>query len=262
LSTQSDKPSKQGAKRDIQTRIEEPDDALKSYLDTLLSEIDTPPVITPHKPKRQPRVAPKSQTQSAVRTETPAPSRTESRAKPLSEVKVKELLADADIQVKDPTPAPLTVPQMSREAQQPEWANQPFQVLLFKVNGITMGIPLNALVGILTYQGQAKPLPGQPGWSMGIVLNREDKVVVVDTARLLMPERVDQEQRVTPQHLLLIGQGDRALAVDAICEIRQIEKEQIRWRRGDQYRPWYAGIIVQELSVLLNVEGVLSLLAA
>jgi purine-binding chemotaxis protein CheW len=255
LSTQSDKPSKQGAKRDIQTRIEEPDDALKSYLDTLLSEIDTP-----HKPKRQTRVAPKPQTQTAVRTETSAPSRTESRAKPLSEVKVKELLADADIQVKDPTPTPLT--QVSREAQQPEWANQPFQVLLFKVNGITMGIPLNALVGILTYQGQAKPLPGQPGWSMGIVLNREDKVVVVDTARLLMPERVDQEQRATPQHLLLIGQGDRALAVDAICEIRQIEKEQIRWRRGDQFRPWYAGIIVQELSVLLNVEGVLSLLAA
>ncbi len=258
MSTRSDKRSKQ----DIQTCIEEPDDALKSYLDTLLSEIDTPPVATPSKPKLKTRVAPKPQTQTAVRTETPAPPRTESRVEPLPEVKVKELPADADIQVKDPTAAPLTVPQASREAQQPEWANQPFQVLLFKVNGITMGIPLNALVGILAYQGQAKPLPGQPDWSMGIVLNREDKVVVVDTARLLMPERIDQAQRAMPQHLLLIGQGDRALAVDTICETLQIDKEQIRWRRGDRFRPWYAGIIIKELSVLLDVDGVLSLLAA
>ncbi len=259
MSVQPDKPSK----RDISTRIEEPDDALKSYLDTLLSEIDAPPAAETPKRSVRARVKVRSESVAETRLETRAPHIAETRVEPVPMPRVKVPLADADIQVKEPTAiASQAIPEPSRTQRQPEWADSPFQVLLFKVNGITMGIPLNALMGILNFTGQAKQLPGQPVWSLGIVLNREDKVVVIDTARLLMPERIDPQHVAAPQHLLLIGQGDRALAVDAICETRQIEKEQIRWRRGDQTRPWYAGIIIQELSVLLDVDGVLSLLAA
>jgi purine-binding chemotaxis protein CheW len=259
MSVQSDKPPK----RDIRIRIEEPDDALKSYLDTLLSEIDEPPAAETRKQTVRPRVKVQSESVTEVRQETRAPHKAETRVEPVPTPRVKEPLADADTQVREATAiAPQAKPKPFRTERPPEWADSSFQVLLFKVNGITMGIPLNALMGILNFTGQAKQLPGQPAWSLGIVLNREDKVVVIDTARLLMPERIDPEYLATPQHLLLIGQGDRALAVDTICETRQIEKEQIRWRRGDLSRPWYAGIIIQELSVLLDVDGVLSLLAA
>ncbi|MET0064945.1 MAG: chemotaxis protein CheW [Candidatus Thiodiazotropha sp.] len=247
-------PGKQ-PKRDIKTRLDEPDDALKSYLDTLLSEIDTPPVS-----KSRTKAAP---SRSEAKRETAVEPPLMEPLQPVAKAKVKEPIPDADIQIKEQAEPELQdAPEPDRSEQAPQWAEQPFQVLLFKVHGITMGIPLNALMGILKYPGQAKQLPGQPGWSLGVVLNREDKVVVIDTARLLMPERVDPEQANAPRHLLLIGQGDRALAVDAICETRQMEKEQIRWRRGAQTRPWYAGIIIQELSVLLDVDGVLSLLAA
>ncbi|MET0090812.1 MAG: chemotaxis protein CheW [Candidatus Thiodiazotropha sp.] len=259
MSVQPDKPQK----RDIRTRIEEPDDALKSYLDTLLSEIDVPSRSAPPKRRVRTRVEVQTETAAETKLQIPASSKLQARVEPVSMLKVKEPLADADIQVKEQTTtAPQATPEPNGAERQPEWADKPFQVLLFKVNGITMGIPLNALMGILSHTGQTKQLPGQPTWSLGVVLNREDKVVVIDTARLLMPERIDPEYLAAPKHLLLIGQGDRALAVDAICETRQIEKEQIRWRRGDQTRPWYAGIIIQELSVLLDVDGVLSLLAA
>ena len=216
------------------TKIEEPDHALKSYLDTLLSEIDELPVVAP-----------------TVRVKEPSPDadiKTEEQVKPL------------------PVPEPQSVvtdqPLSERTMQLPDWAENGFQVLMFKVNGITLGIPLNSLMGILSYAGEASQLPGQPVWSLGVVVNRDEKVIVIDTARLLMPERLTGDEEINPQHLLLIGGGDRALAVDSICNTLMVEKDGVRWRSGHQAQPWYAGIIIQELSVLLDVDGVLELLAA
>jgi purine-binding chemotaxis protein CheW len=60
---------------------------------------------------------------------------------------------------------------------------------------------------------------------------------------------------------LLIGDGQRALAVDSIRNTLLVEKQAIQWRSGSGIRPWYAGIIKQELSVLLDVDGVLKMLA-
>jgi purine-binding chemotaxis protein CheW len=217
----------------VASKIAEPDSALKSYLDTLLSEIDDVTVTPP-------------------------------------QVEVKEPLPDADINYdehQDSTLVASPEPTPSREESTlqpniPDWVEGAFQVLLFEVNGIKLGIPLSSLVGILTFSGEASQLPGQPAWSLGVILNREEKVVVINSAKLLMPERLDDNAIIAPQHLLLIGDGQRALAVDSICNTLIVEIEEIRWRTGSGVRPWYAGIIIQELSVLLDVDGILEMLAA
>jgi purine-binding chemotaxis protein CheW len=217
----------------LASKIAEPDSALKSYLDTLLSEINEVTVTSP-------------------------------------QVEVKEPLPDADInndEHQELTPVATPEPTPSREEPTlqpniPDWVEGAFQVLLFEVNGIKMGIPLSSLVGILSYSGEASQLPGQPTWSLGVILNREEKVVVINSAKLLMSERLDDNAPVTAQHLLLIGDGQWALAVDSICNTLMLDKEGIRWRSGSGVRPWYAGIIIQELSVLLDVDGVLKMLAA
>ncbi|MEW8587015.1 MAG: chemotaxis protein CheW, partial [Candidatus Thiodiazotropha sp.] len=102
---------------------------------------------------------------------------------------------------------------------------------------------------------------GQPSWSLGVIVNREEKVVVINSAKLLMPERLGANEAVSPRQLLLVGDGNRALAVDRICNTLLVEKEAIRWRCGAGIRPWYAGIIIEELSVLLDVDGILKMLA-
>jgi purine-binding chemotaxis protein CheW len=218
---------------ELASKIAEPDSALKSYLDTLLSEIDDVTVTPP-------------------------------------QVEVKEPLPDADTNYdkhQDSTLVATPEPTPSREESTlqpniPDWVEGAFQVLLFEVNGIKLGIPLSSLVGILTFSGEASQLPGQPAWSLGVILNREEKVVVINSAKLLMPERLDDNAIIAPQHLLLIGDGQRALAVDSICNTLIVEIEEIRWRTGSGVRPWYAGIIIQELSVLLDVDGILEMLAA
>jgi chemotaxis signal transduction protein len=61
-------------------------------------------------------------------------------------------------------------------------------------------------------------------------------------------------------HLLLIGEGDWGLAVDGISGTMNIDKEAIRWRGRVAQHPWYGGILVEELSVLLDVDGVMEML--
>jgi purine-binding chemotaxis protein CheW len=232
---------KQNQTTQLASKIAEPDRALKSYLDTLLLEIDELTVTPP-------------------------------------KVEVKEPLPDADISCEEhreatpvlvpaTTPAPISKPTTSSEESAPgpnipDWVEGAFQVLLFEVNGIKLGIPLSSLVRILTFSGAASQLPGQPAWSLGVILNRDAKIMVINSAKLLMPERLDENASITPQHLLLIGDGQMALAVDSICNTLMLEKEEIRWRSGSGVRPWYAGIIIQELSVLLDVDGILKMLAA
>jgi purine-binding chemotaxis protein CheW len=218
--------------RPVAQKIEEPDHALKKYLDTLLVEIETVPQVCVEV-KEPPLVA---------------------------DIKAEERIEK--VEVAEPKPVEAVQAQPQQEIYIPSWAENEFQVLLFKVNGITMGIPLNALKGIINYNGDVSHLPGQPVWSLGVVVNRDEKVVVIDTARLLMPERLTGDEQVTPGQLLLIGAGDRALAIDCISNTLNVVKDDVRWRKGIQNKPWYAGIIIDELSVLLDVDGVLELLAA
>jgi purine-binding chemotaxis protein CheW len=95
-----------------------------------------------------------------------------------------------------------------------------------------------------------------------VIVNRDEKVVIIDSARFLMPERVTADTQTEPKQLLLIGEGDRALAVDTICNTLNVVKDDVRWRNGIHNKPWYAGILIEELSVLLDVDGVLQMLAA
>jgi purine-binding chemotaxis protein CheW len=213
------------------SKIAEPERALKSYLDTLLLEIDDTPKAPPPK------------------------------------VEVKERLPDADTITSEQSASALETTPVKREeaisqTRIPDWAQDTFQVLLFEVNGIQMGLPLAALAGILSFSGEASQLPGQPAWSLGVIVNRDEKVIVINSAKLLMPERLDENSVLAPQHLLLIGDGQRALAVDSICNTLMVEEQGIQWRCGAGVRPWYAGIIKQELSVLLDIDGVLNMLAS
>jgi purine-binding chemotaxis protein CheW len=210
------------------------DQALVSYLDTLLSEID----------EGDGRLV-----ESAVKAALPQADTLEQKANKV----------DTPAAVADPAMAPAETPRPSV----PDWAELPFQVLLFRVDGVSLAVPLFALCGILPLQEPLSQLPGQPAWTLGVQLNRDTKVVVLDTRRLLMPE-LDNAQKARPKqtHLLLIGEGDRGLSVDSLEGTVTLEKEDVRWRGAAGQRPWYAGIIVEKLTVLLDVNGVVEMLAA
>lgn len=210
-----------------QQTLEQPDSALASYLDSLLAEIDGQ-VDSPA--RRQ-----------AVKGPTP-------QADTLLEERVSRAAAEQTEIVDAEAEATLA----------PPWAATPFQLLRVTLNGVNLVVPLKSLTGIMPLDGTINHLPGQPPWSLGVAMIHETKVVVVDTRRLLMPTAEGEE--LDYSHLLLIGEGDRGLAVDGISGTMNIDKEAIRWRSRVAQHPWYGGILVEELSVLLDVDGVMEML--
>jgi CheW-like domain. len=80
--------------------------------------------------------------------------------------------------------------------RQEDYFDGEFQALFFEVAGLTLAVPLKALGGIhqLTEVNQ---LFGKPKWFKGVMLNRDEKLNVVDTARWVMPESMMKIRTVT-----------------------------------------------------------------
>jgi len=224
--------------------LDAPDAALPNYLDTLLSDIEsqlTRPV--PEVPKVEVPTADIPKQQPAKPDPIPAPASTQVHKGEAAEDTARQRHGSVI----------------------PVWGMEAFQALLFKVGGVLMGVPLTALGGILKGSDMINELPGQPAWLLGMLLDRRRKILVVDTARVLMPERAGsllQKLRSGNGYILLVEGGHWGLAVDGIASTTWLEPHQVRWRTTKERRVWLAGVIVEQLSVLLDVDGMIELLAS
>lgn len=144
----------------------------------------------------------------------------------------------------------------------PEWGEGTFQCLPFRIRGMNLVVPLTELNSITEWDRELSQIPGQPDWHLGILIHRERRVVVVDIAQLIMPERLDRasSERTRGSHVLMIGDGSWGIACDSLQSPLTLERASVRWRRGEGYRPWMAGTIIEHLSVLLNVDVILGMI--
>lgn len=205
------------------TRLAEHDAALDSMLAPLLAEVPSDP---------------------DARCEEPA--------------QVKEVTADAEAEVKAENPYPLkgeTVrplcdPGDASDAS-PAWANTDFRALLFHVGGFRFAIPLVLMRGIAMLPERRTRIPGQPGWHLGVVPYREQSVVVADLGELIgVAARCE-----APRYLLVIGDGCQALTCDRIEDAALVRHDAVRWRRSVRPGAWLAGLLVENMCVLLNVDA-------
>ncbi|MCP3671196.1 MAG: chemotaxis protein CheW [Gammaproteobacteria bacterium] len=214
------------------TKLEDQDQIINNYLESLLSEVDE---------YSEPEIKTRAQRETAeIVAIRPA-------AKDLPELEVEQLEQAEE----------------SRESHKlrevPEWARERFQCLLFKVRGMTLATPLLALDNIVKWETELTAIPGQPDWHMGVLQHRDQKVVVVDTAKLLIPEKLqdDSGSRDKGSHILIIGDNSFGLACDSLAKPVFFEKDDIRWSGAHPDRLWMAGTITEKLSVLLNIEALL-----
>lgn len=139
----------------------------------------------------------------------------------------------------------------------PDWAVNPFQVLMIRVHGVNLAVPLDRLDTIARWNGESTPIPGQPRWQIGLFLHERKKVSLVNLSRLIMPER-QMTDSPPPGYLLLIGGARWGVVCDSIQRPRLLRAEEVRWSRNRQIRPWSHGIVVESLSVLLNIDALLA----
>jgi purine-binding chemotaxis protein CheW len=221
-----------------ETTLAESDEAIYNLLESLLEEVDSIP---------------------AVRTET--------AEKKVTRVKTAEPVAGVatpqPVKVKVSTPEPIVETKVEEQSLYPEfplpdWAGSTISCLLCDINGVEIAVPLLQIRAISTWDMRTLPMPAQPDWHLGVVDYRGEKIIIADTARLIMPEKMPEtpEQRRAEHPANFIVINDRlALSCDAIKETIKLEPQAIRWRPKRPSRTWAMGTLIDRLCILLDTRA-------
>lgn len=147
-----------------------------------------------------------------------------------------------------------TVRQNSDNA--PAWAVPNFQVLLFKVAGLKLAIPLMELNGIVEWGDEyINELPGHKSWYLGIIQNQGKSVPVIDTLQQVVPQK-----RWPPEHLLkrnfkhiiMIDNARWGLACEEVLEVITLKTDEVKWRSSRTKRRWLLGTVIDQMCALLD----------
>ena len=142
----------------------------------------------------------------------------------------------------------------------PQWAQARFDVLLFKVSGLTLAVPLIALGQIRPITEELTPLFGQADWFMGFQLTNTGKISTVNTAKFVMPERYDDAFVKTAKYVVSINGVPWGLAVDSVNQPISLNPEDVKWRTDRSKRPWLAGTVKDHMCALLDIPRIGQLL--
>ncbi|KMT65501.1 chemotaxis protein CheW [Catenovulum maritimum] len=136
-----------------------------------------------------------------------------------------------------------------------------FQALFFQVSGLTLAVPLTELGGIHNMT-EVSPLFGKPKWYMGLMVHREQKLNVVDSALWVMPEKYDKdlEDSLNYQYLIMLGESNWGLACESLINTVTLSQNDIKWRANQGKRPWLAGLVKEKMCALLDVDNLIFLL--
>ncbi len=136
-----------------------------------------------------------------------------------------------------------------------------FQALFFDVAGLTLAVPLKSLGGIHQLT-EITPLFAKPKWFKGVMLNREEKLNVVDTARWVMPEKYNKklEEALNYQYLITLGDSNWGLLAEGLVNNLTLHGDDVKWREQNGKRPWLAGVIKEIMCALIDVGSLIELL--
>ena len=135
----------------------------------------------------------------------------------------------------------------------PQWAQARFDVLLFKVCGLTLAVPLISLGQIQPITDELTPLFGQADWFMGLQPTAAGKIRTVNTAKFVMPERYDESFVKNAKYVVSINGVPWGLAVDSVNQPISLQPDDVKWRTNRRKRPWLAGTVKEHMCALLDI---------
>ncbi|MCG9745884.1 chemotaxis protein CheW [Shewanella sp. Isolate8] len=214
------------------------------------------------------------QVKSAIVEAKPAQVETATQAKPLSQVKEKieeKLETSASIKQEEAvaekvelaasvqTQTGATPPGVTEQLI--EQLDEEFQVLFFKVAGLTLAVPLVSLGGIVKVE-RINHIMGRPDWYLGVQTHRDSQLNVVDSGAWVMPEKYDEKlaQSVDYQYIVLLENSNWGLACESLVNSVKILKSEVNWRSKAGKRPWLAGVVKEQMCGILHVQALIELL--
>lgn len=136
----------------------------------------------------------------------------------------------------------------------PSWGQSPFQCLLFKVAGLNLAVPLVKLNGIIPMPEGVTPMPGHAPWFLGLIQHYERKVKTVDVAPIVLPDGYQQKLE-TPTHIILIDDYAWGIACEGITETITLRPDDVRWRTSRGARAWLAGTVIKHMCAILDIDS-------
>lgn len=220
---------------------------MKQYLDALLQEEASENIASPVENLLTDVEVKAAEHQKSIAKPIKAPV---TPAKPI----IKEVTSTECVEAVEVALPPLSTQDESFNADE-------FQALYFEVAGLTLAVPLKCLGGI--YQlGEINQLFGKPDWFKGVMLHREEKLNVVDSARWVMPEKYNKklEEALNYQYLIMLGESNWGLLAERLIDNVNLSHQDIKWRDKAGRRPWLAGLIKEKMCALINVSAMTKLL--
>jgi purine-binding chemotaxis protein CheW len=136
-----------------------------------------------------------------------------------------------------------------------------FQAMFFDVAGLTIAVPLIELGGIHNLT-KTTNLVGKPNWFSGVMLHREEKVNVVNTALWVMPEKYNEELETSLnyQFVIMLSNSSWGLQAENLVDTVTLQPEDVKWIESGTKRPWLAGLVKDRMCALLDVNALIELL--
>ncbi|MCL1141664.1 chemotaxis protein CheW [Shewanella gaetbuli] len=154
-----------------------------------------------------------------------------------------------------------TPPSITQSIQ--EVLDDEFQVLFFKVAGLTLAVPLVSLGGIVKVE-RYNHIIGRPKWFLGVQPHRDEQINVVDTCAWVMPEKYSPElaESVEYQYIVMLEDSRWGLACESLINSVKIDKSHVNWREKSGKRPWLAGVVKKQMCGILHVQALIEMLDA
>jgi len=136
-----------------------------------------------------------------------------------------------------------------------------FQALFFNVAGLTIAVPLIELGGIHKVE-KTTALMGKPDWFKGVMLYRDEKINVVDTALWVMPEKCDEKMKssLNYQYIIMLSDSAWGLSAENLVDTVVLSQGEVKWLDTPSKRPWLAGLVKDKMCALLDVDALIQLL--
>lgn len=137
---------------------------------------------------------------------------------------------------------------------------QDFQALFFEVCGVTFAVALTELGGIHQMM-DLNHLMGRPAWYLGLLTSKEQQFDVVDTARWVMADKLQNDDYKDDfSYIVMLGDSKWGLACDKLHGTEVLTSQSVRWREMAGKRPWLAGMVKEKMCALIHVNALISML--
>lgn len=135
-----------------------------------------------------------------------------------------------------------------------------FQSIVCVINGTQIALPLAELGGIHQIS-KIERIAGKAQWCLGVMDIKGTNYNIVDGSRWLIDPngRIADEVQSPYQYVILLNDSNWGIACHDLVDTVLCEKENIKWRDPSRSKPWLAGIIKEQMCILLDTFAVVDM---